>query len=631
MMTLLSKCVRPLGFAAIRRKNVAVQILSTNSRKRLGLSVANVRYFRWDGRPDNVFGHSFKSGVQSSEYFWYLGILTCALFYPFINWKYVKEITGLDKYIKDGFWAERAKYLGNLKATPTKDEIPSSLVGDVYDKYGEKGVDSMVEVWKESKASETALDPAKLHSMMMAKAAANYASEVAKQAKQLELDQDPEVKAMVEKMEGTLGSNGEEISKGDESGEVNNFAAGFLQKITVKAEENLSEDGEDSDEKKSDKVGFRERKIVEYENRIRQYSTPDKVFRYFATYKVVDGDHNHEVMMTPQDFLRSISPGVMQPEGLGLDQYMHVSVGDLDGLISQRLDLPPESIFYQLGAGGLISFSDYIFLLTVLSTSRRHFQIAFKMFDLNGDGNVDAAEFEIVTNLMRSHSSTGARHRDHGNTGSTFKGINSGLNNYFFGEEKKGTLTVERFLLFQRALQKEILELEFRRKDLKDNNRISEKDFADLLIAYAGFNTKKKSKMLRRVRKGYDEENSPGVSLVDYLNFYQVLYSINDIDTALTFYHIAGAPIERETMKHVARTVAHVDLSDHLIDVVFTLFDDNGDGKLSNKEFVSVMKQRAMRGLEKPKDMGISRILSAISKCADNSIPAIMGGIRKTE
>lgn len=35
-------------------------------------------------------------------------------------------------------------------------------------------------------------------------------------------------------------------------------------------------------------VGFRNRKIIEYENRIRQYSTPDKIFRYFATYKVMD-------------------------------------------------------------------------------------------------------------------------------------------------------------------------------------------------------------------------------------------------------------------------------------------------------------------------------------------------------
>merc|ERR1712142_675624 len=333
-----------------------------------------------------------------------------------------------------------------------------------------------------------------------------------------------------------------------------------------------------------EKIGFRDRKIIEYENRIRQYSTPDKVFRYFATYKLVDDRGNSEVMMTPLDFLRSISPGEKQPEHLGLDQFIQVGVNEV-GNVSTKLDLDPESVFYELGAGGLISFSDYIFLLTVLSTSRRHFQIAFKMFDLNGDGNVDAEEFEQVTDLMRSHSSTGARHRDHGNTGNTFKGINSGLKTYFFGAELKGNLTVDRFLDFQRSLQEEILALEFRRKDEENSGKIPEKEFADLLIAYAGFQPKKKAKMLRKVRKAYAEESSPGVGLTDYLNFYQV----------------------------------------------FTLFDTDGDGKLSNKEFVSVMKQRAMRGLEKPKDMGISRIFSSMFKCASDCKPAVMGGVKRTE
>lgn len=51
--------------------------------------------------------------------------------------------------------------------------------------------------------------------------------------------------------------------------------------------------------------------------------------------------------------------------------------------------------------------------------------------------------------------------------------------------------------------------------------------------------------------------------------------NINDVDTALTFYHIAGASIDPPTLKHVAKTVAHVDLSDHVINVVFTIFDEN--------------------------------------------------------
>ena len=229
------------------------------------------------------------------------------------------------------------------------------------------------------------------------------------------------------------------------------------------------------------------------------------------------------------------------------------------------------------------------------------------MFDLNGDGNVDADEFDKVTDLMKQNSSTGsdecqiisgymysnagARHRDHGSTSSTFKGVNSGLKNYFFGEDLKGNLTVDRFLKFQKDLQEEILALEFRKNDENNSGKISEKDFADLLIAYAGFQPKKRAKMLRRVRKTFDEEDSPGVDLTDYLNFYQVLYSINEIDTALQYYHIAGAPIERSTMKHVAKTVAHVELSDHLVDVVFTLFDTDGDGKLSFEEFKKMMNK----------------------------------------
>ena len=40
-----------------------------------------------------------------------------------------------------------------------------------------------------------------------------------------------------------------------------------------------------------------------------------------------------------------------------------------------------------------------------------------------------------------------------------FQGINSGLITFFFGEDREGNLTVDKFLEFQRRLQNEILAL----------------------------------------------------------------------------------------------------------------------------------------------------------------------------
>ena len=74
------------------------------------------------------------------------------------------------------------------------------------------------------------------------------------------------------------------------------------------------------------KGGFRDRKIIEYENRIRMYSNPDKVFRYFASIKIIYDSNESEIYMTPDDFLRALTPGVKQPDGLGLDQFKRIDL-----------------------------------------------------------------------------------------------------------------------------------------------------------------------------------------------------------------------------------------------------------------------------------------------------------------
>ena len=76
-----------------------------------------------------------------------------------------------------------------------------------------------------------------------------------------------------------------------------------------------------------------------------------------------------QIYMTPEDFLRSLTPGMIQPPGLGLDQFKKFDPNTMNFKEVQQT-LPEDSIFYRLGTSGLISFSDYIFLLTILSTSR---------------------------------------------------------------------------------------------------------------------------------------------------------------------------------------------------------------------------------------------------------------------
>ena len=154
------------------------------------------------------------------------------------------------------------------------------------------------------------------------------------------------------------------IAKNPSALEKSEPPSGVTSKFSVKAEEAIATDITDHHKG----LGFRDRKIIEYENRIRSYSTPDKIFRYFATFRVTDEKGHMEIMMTPQDFLRSLTPGVQQPENLGLDQFHNVYYDEVCKR-TRNLGLEEGSIFRQLGSGsyqmgvnGVIFFAHfYIF------------------------------------------------------------------------------------------------------------------------------------------------------------------------------------------------------------------------------------------------------------------------------
>lgn len=386
-------------------------------------------------------------------------------------------------------------------------------------------------------------------------------------------------------------------------------------------DEESEEGNEGTQIRKKRRKTFKETRIIGYEDRIRAYSTPDKIFRYFATIQSGHlGTGKSEIFMTPEDFVRSLTPGILQPEGLGLDRFKHLNKEkDVYKGYTHDDGTPGDSVLQHLGSNGLIDFSDYLFLLTVLGTPPRHIAIAFKMFDLNGDGEVSSDEFDKMQSVLLSLTSTGMRHRDRKTTGNIMGSeVNSGLKAYFFGPKCTNKLTSESFIEFQQKLQKEVLFLEFQFYEPSEGT-ITEAEFADMLLTYSSFSSKKKERTLKRIKRAF-KEGSQGITFKDYVDFFSFLRNIGDVDTALSFHTACGNDLNPETFKRVAQLVSGVKLRDHVVDVVFKLFDENDDGELSSKEFVSVMKTNLMRGLDKSKDTGFTKLIAALSKCAKQSV-----------
>lgn len=136
-----------------------------------------------------------------------------------------------------------------------------------------------------------------------------------------------------------------------------------------------------------------------------------------------------------------------------------------------------------------------------------HFVIAFQMFDLDGSGDVDHAEFENLQAIIRSQTSSGQRHRDTRMTGSVIR-ENHHFNEYLFGPNLDQLLTVERFVEFQRRLQAEVVRMEFELCPVRGDGTMAELTFCEQILAYACLPPAKTKKMLKKITDIYGGEQS---------------------------------------------------------------------------------------------------------------------------
>nr|AEH59633.1 MIP31606p [Drosophila melanogaster] len=316
---------------------------------------------------------------------------------------------------------------------------------------------------------------------------------------------------------------------------------------------------------------FRDYTIMQYENRLRLHAHPTKIFRYFATIKMKNKSGKWELYMTPNDFLRSIQPGLKQPENLGLDKFQILDEHAANKWIPEVKD---DSIFLKIEKRGLLTYSDYVLLTILLSIPERNVRISFKLFDLNGDGDVTIDELDTVFMAM---------------TQGEVSMMNSHLKSHFFGHRLNKTLSIDEFLKFLHALHIEIHTDQFQNLLKESSSVISELDFAKVVLGLRKSRSERRE-ILKRVKKKFGQMDH-GITLEEFLAFFRFVRDVSIMDNALAFYYFTGADISPKTMRHIAYVVTGVKLSQHLTDVIFCIFDRNNDNIIQRKEFTDMRRQ----------------------------------------
>ncbi|RNA10778.1 calcium uptake mitochondrial isoform X3 [Brachionus plicatilis] len=332
--------------------------------------------------------------------------------------------------------------------------------------------------------------------------------------------------------------------------------------------------------------------------------------------------------MTPHDFLESVTEDHPRPrirrKHLSKEQYeMFIKNTPAQKYGSSRL-------FRNLEDKGLISYSEYLFLLCVISKPSTDFEIAFNMFDTDGNCRVDKSEFLVLEKIISNESKYYMIQKIFQRDGQTKNDNTENLNElklsetnlakqkmlealvkesssiiqtsllvHFFGHKGDRVLKFENFKKFMQDLQTEVLEIEFNEFS-KGMNKITCIEFAEILLRYTDFSHEKRISLIRKLQSKMDAF-SRDISFEKFHQFSQFMLNLKDFQLALKFHTYANKAISEDEFQRAVKISSGFRLDPKIVEVIFNVFDENSDGQLSYKEFIAVLKGRLNRGLKSRK------------------------------
>ncbi|XP_071359462.1 calcium uptake protein 3, mitochondrial isoform X8 [Trachinotus anak] len=317
-------------------------------------------------------------------------------------------------------------------------------------------------------------------------------------------------------------------------------------------------------------------------------SSHEHRFRMFSSV-----EYEGQLYMTPQNFIESVT----MSEPRNKRPWRSLTKQELEKILSET---PPvwrgsSKLFRNLRERGIISYTEYLFLLCILTKPHAGFKIAFNMFDADGNQMVDKREFLVLQEIFRKKNEKKGRKGDAEKSAQLRADetitIDTTLLVHFFGKKGKAELTFDDFYRFMDNLQTEVLEIEFLTYS-KGMTTISEEDFAKILLRFT--NVENISAYLENVRQCIPDEK--GITFDEFRSFFQFLNNLEDFAIAMQMYNFAARSIGQDEFARAVYVATGLKLTRHLVNTIFKIFDVDHDDQLSYKEFIGIMKDRLHRG-----------------------------------
>ncbi len=186
----------------------------------------------------------------------------------------------------------------------------------------------------------------------------------------------------------------------------------------------------------------------------------------------------------------------------------------------------------------------------------KQLRLAFRIFDVNGDGTVDRDEFMEVLHAIMSNAPPAAR--PSGTLG--LAGVSSAYGNLLrklFGDKGERKLSGEEFVQFSRRLHEALADVQFEQRSVPGRAAISPVQFAQLLVMYAP--PSEHTKYFARVAQL--GELAGDVTKPQFLAFQELVLRIDELRTAMELLAASGTRrngLSKGAKRNAARPTSHL-------------------------------------------------------------------------